>query len=152
MKNSDDFIIAAYAIWKVGGVLVPINFRLTANELSYILNQSDSVFMLADAELEDVCKEVIVQLPISISVAITPTTRTEGFLSFRALRTDNIAETGVDLSPLDDAEILYTSGTTGKPKGALFDHHTVLNVNVAYNHIARLNEEDCYLLVAPIFH
>lgn len=152
MKNSDDFIIAAYAIWKVGGVLVPINFRLTANELSYILNQSDSVFMLADAELEDICKEVTVQLPRLLSVAITPTATTEGFLSFRALRTDNSAETGVELSPLDDAEILYTSGTTGKPKGALFDHHTVLNVNVAYNHIARLNEEDCYLLVAPIFH
>ncbi|MGE7091885.1 class I adenylate-forming enzyme family protein [Lysinibacillus sp. NPDC048646] len=152
MKNSDDFIIAAYAVWKVGAVLVPINFRLTATELSYILGQSDSVLVLADAELEDVCKEACASLALSITIAITPETFTEGLLSFRELRTNNIDEPGVTIAPLDDAEILYTSGTTGKPKGALFDHNTILNVNVAYNQIARLEEEDCYLLVAPIFH
>src|SRR5699024_4319551 len=58
----------------------------------------------------------------------------------------------IEVKESDDCQILYTSGTTGNPKGALFDHHRILHVGITISIIMQINPDDRLLHVAPLFH
>lgn len=151
LKNSDLFVICAYAIWKAGGIVVPINYRLTAKELSYLLDQSDSVAVVTDAENNEIVLQAIEQIsprPVVYSLGETM----QGTQPLEQLRTEFEEEPTVLLFPTDDAQILYTSGTTGLPKGALFTHANIISLNMSVSVMTKLSQEDKYLLVAPAFH
>lgn len=152
MKNSDHFIIAFYALAKAGMVIVPINFRLTASETSYILAQSDSVAVICDAEYEELLTKTRksatnVQHTIVHSVANNSTS-----LNWDEIRSDNVQEPSIEVVSTDNVEILFTSGTTGQPKGALFDHQRILNVNMAFIMGTEINQHDRLIHLAPLFH
>ncbi|MFF5994753.1 long-chain-fatty-acid--CoA ligase [Lysinibacillus sp. KU-BSD001] len=151
LKNSDAFVIASYAIWKAGAVIVPINFRLTVPELTYILRQSDSVAVIVDEELADVAKNAIAQINRPLTLYVVGE-QYDGAVDWASVRTNNIEEPDVMISPIDDAQILYTSGTTGQPKGALFTHANIISLNMSVNEMTKLSPEDVYLLIAPAFH
>lgn len=152
MKNSDHFGIALYAIWKVGLVVVPINFRLTAMETHYILEQSDCVALFCDEELEETVAKAAEGLNELKHIIVHSSASNESHLSWNKVISEDVNEPNIVVLNTDDAEILYTSGTTGKPKGALFDHQRILNVNMAFIMLKRLNAEDKLLHVAPLFH
>ncbi|MGB2993744.1 MAG: AMP-binding protein, partial [Paenisporosarcina sp.] len=152
MKNSDHFGIALYAIWKVGFVVVPINFRLTAMETHYILEQSDCVALFCDEELEETVAKAAEGLNELKHIIVHSSASNESHLSWNKVISEDASEPKIVVLNTDDAEILYTSGTTGKPKGALFDHQRILNVNMAFIMLKRLNAEDKLLHVAPLFH
>lgn len=151
LKNSHWFVICAYAVMKAGGVIVPINFRLTAKELHYIVNQSDSIAVITDGDQTELVKSAIADIsikPIIYSVG----EEDEGIVSINGLDTSQTEEPNVPITAVDDAQILYTSGTTGNPKGALLTHGNVISLNSAQTVMIKLNHEDVYLLVAPAFH
>jgi acyl-CoA synthetase (AMP-forming)/AMP-acid ligase II len=152
MKNSDMFAIAFFAAAKLGAVLVPINFRLTASEVSYILDHSDSIAVVCDEELADVVAEALEHVPAVRHVIVAGAPAREGHLAFSQLRTEMEHEPEVDVNERDDLEILYTSGTTGRPKGALFDHHRIMQVAVKMMALMGLNPNERLLHLAPLFH
>lgn len=152
MKNSDYFTIALYASWKAGLTVVPINFRLTASETNYILEQSDCVAVFCDGELEETVAMAAEGLEYVKHIIVQHVSPKDGHLSWNQVTSDNMCEPNVLVLNTDDAEILYTSGTTGKPKGALFDHQRILNVNMAFIMLKKLHAEDKMLHVAPLFH
>lgn len=152
MKNSDHFAIALYAIWKAGLTVVPINFRLTAVEANYILEQSDCVALFCDGELEETVAKAAEGLLDLKQIIVHSASPMEKHLPWNEVCSDNASEPDVLVMNTDNAEILYTSGTTGKPKGALFDHQRILNVNMAFIMLKRLNADDKYLHIAPLFH
>lgn len=149
MKNSDHYVIAFYALTKLGVAVVPINFRLTGIEAGYIIEQSQCSAVLCDAEFEKVIDEAT---KAEQQVIVHPVSIIEGNLSWDELKSDTDSEPKVFVFSTDNAEILYTSGTTGKPKGALFDHQRVLNVNTAFIMTLGLTKEDRLLHLAPLFH
>src|SRR5699024_10030480 len=71
---------------------------------------------------------------------------------FEQVKSTNEAEPNVEVNERDDAEILYTSGTTGNPKGALFDHLRILQVGITVSIMFKLGPEDNLLHLAPLFH
>lgn len=151
LKNSDAFIVAAYALWKAGAVVVPINFRLTPPELAYIVQQSDFVAVIFDGELEDVVKKATEQLETPIAL-YSVGGEIAGATEWSLLQSDRTEEPAVVILPTDDVQILYTSGTTGQPKGALFSHSNITSLNMSVNVMTKMTEDDVYLLVAPAFH
>ncbi|MBM7647718.1 feruloyl-CoA synthase [Bacillus ectoiniformans] len=151
MKNSDQFVIAFYAAAKIGAVIVPINFRLVASEVHYILGQSDSSAVIYDEEFREIAKEASVGID-SVRYLIVNGWESEGERSITSLLSGQLKEPKVTVTWEDDLEILYTSGTTGRPKGALFDHRRILNVNMAIAVGLRMHAEDRLLHLAPLFH
>ncbi|GGE60658.1 acyl-CoA synthetase [Priestia taiwanensis] len=145
MKNSSYFFITYFAIMKVGAIAVPVNFRLTVSESSYILQDSDSTVCLYDREYENLIQEASENCPLLV-LRINMHTSYESFIS------SNEEEPNIQVNEEDDCQILYTSGTTGRPKGVLFDHHRVFHVGVSVMAMMMINNEDVMLHVAPLFH
>jgi len=151
MKNSDLFVMAFYAIMKAGAVAVPINFRLTKREVAYILDDSDACAIFFDAEYDTIIQDIAHDND-KVNLFISEEKSFPNSVNFSEIKSANAKEPDVEVSERDDAEILYTSGTTGNPKGALFDHLRILEVGITASIIFKLGPEENLLHVAPLFH
>jgi acyl-CoA synthetase (AMP-forming)/AMP-acid ligase II len=152
MKNSDQFAFAYFGILKAGAVAVPINFRLTAYEISYILNDSDCMIVFADEDLAGtLAKAAEANNKLKLQV-IAGAKKQENQMLLSEFRSSTEANPAVGVLESDDAEILYTSGTTGFPKGVVLDHHRVLHVGIGMMIMFKMGPEDQLLHIAPLFH
>lgn len=152
MTNSDYFVIAFYALVKAGFVIVPVNFRLTAHETNYILKQSETVLVCCDAQFEQTIVKAAEGNEQIDHVYVEGKPEQDYHNSFESLRDTSIEEPSRLVKRSDDAEILFTSGTTGLPKGALFDHETIINVNTGVIMGTEMNAKDRLIHLAPLFH
>ena len=152
MKNSAQFAFVYYAILKAGAVAVPVNFRLTAKEASFIINHSDSTIVFADGELKETVAKAVDGNPnvrLQIVTGINKVGNQKLLVEFLS---SNINNPNVEVLESDDAEIMYTSGTTGKPKGVVLDHHRVLHVALGTTIMFKMGTEDKLIHLAPLFH
>lgn len=151
MQNSDLFVISFYAIMKVGAVAVPINYRLMSREVRYIIEDSDMVCLFFDPVYAEIIENAITSNE-AIKLLVSKELLLKEQDTFKTIMLDDIEEPDVIVNEWDDAEILYTSGTTGNPKGALFDHHRVLHVGIHTSLIFKIDPDDNILHLAPLFH
>jgi acyl-CoA synthetase (AMP-forming)/AMP-acid ligase II len=151
MKNSDHFVFTFFAAAKIGAVAVPVNFRLTASEVHYILDQSDTAFVVCDKEFEQTIASAKQGTDVRLVITVGEP-ETTGSYSYEGILSDNQNEPDVVVSEQDDLEILYTSGTTGRPKGALFDHSQVFKVGIAVVINMGIRQHERILHLAPLFH
>lgn len=150
--NSDRFVIAFYATHRLGAIFVPINPGSAPPELDYLLRDSGATALVFDAAVAPTVRKAVTNgLPEALHTFAL--SELEGFSDLFALAE---AYTGprvdVAVHESDDAQILYTSGTTGSPKGALFDHHRALWVGVGVMATGGLRDGDRILHVAPLYH
>ncbi|MFZ5645959.1 MAG: long-chain-fatty-acid--CoA ligase [Bacillota bacterium] len=154
MQNSDRYCFAFFGALKAGAVVVPMNYRLAAPEAQYVADHSESSVMIFDPEYLPLVREVREKLPC-VKHFIQAVNKVEaGDLLEWDKVVEGMPETDPDVKvdESDDCEILYTSGTTGRPKGALFDHHRI--IHVAFNSCVfmGINMKSRLLHVAPLFH
>lgn len=152
MKNSDYFIISYFALAKVGAVIVPLNFRLLHKELAYIIHHSDSKHIIADTEFEEeiikaIENEIMIENRISVPIA-----NHQSFKSIHQYLTSNKSNPAVEILDTDNLSIMYTSGTTGFPKGAVFDHERIKNVILQVSMSLGYHPRERWLHFAPLFH
>lgn len=152
MKNSDHFAISYFACAKVGAIIVPMNFRLVEREIAYILDQSDSALVISDSEFETLIDSARQNIPDVRQVITVEKSLIEGNLSIENVSSNSAAEPNVEIKDTDDIHILYTSGTTGNPKGALFDHQRVTHALIGYTGTFGYDSEEKFLHIAPLFH
>jgi len=120
LYNSLDYWVCYFAITRIGAIVVRLNFRLSGDELEYALNDSTAVMAICDAELF----ERVVDRTDRIGVK-TWVHRGEksGALTIGEMFADDGSPLELPLpASADDAMIMYTSGTTGRPKGAIWSH------------------------------
>jgi long-chain acyl-CoA synthetase len=137
-KNCPDYVEALYAIWHAGLAAVPVNAKLHGAEIGYILEQSGARLCFASAGLDD---EIAPYAPAALERMIAIGGTVHGNL-FAA---DPIAVAPRDGEDL--AWLFYTSGTTGRPKGAMLTHKVLAAASTAYS-----TEVDSVLPGDPILH
>ena len=148
--NSDAFVIAFYAASRLGAIFVPINPASAPPEVRYLLEDSGATIFVHDAALAATVDAArAAGLPRTTRHVLSLPELAE--LASRESDT-NSSELPDTLTEADDALILYTSGTTGKPKGALFDHHRVMWTSVNVIGTCGMRVGDRFLHVAPLYH
>ena len=151
--NSIPFVETYFAALKAGGVFVPVNFRFVGEEAAYILNQSDSRFFFFGGEFGSLVQTIRSALPKIDFFFAAGTPPAAGIGKYEDLLNGSPDfEPPVPLSEDDDCQIMYTSGTTGKPKGAVITHRNVL-WNMFNTILGREEKEDeISLVVGPLYH
>jgi acyl-CoA synthetase (AMP-forming)/AMP-acid ligase II len=134
-----------------GFMIVPVNYRLAPREISHILNDSEAVALLVSDEYSLLVNSIRNDLE-TIRHVIGIQTEGEGFLDYERLLGQNSAEPPRSLPSADDLLwLLYTSGTTGLPKGAMHTHRSVTAlVDIAIGNF-EINEDTRSLVVTPFY-
>jgi len=133
MRNYPEWIIAFAAVTSIGGIAVCLNAWWTAEETTYGLEDSGSKVLIADHERLQRAEAAIAKLELSAIGVRLPEGAAPAVTRYEDARVPNATLPEVDIQPSDDATILYTSGTTGHPKGAVSTHHAVLSALIAYS-------------------
>jgi crotonobetaine/carnitine-CoA ligase len=154
LYNVPEFIFFWFGAAKMGAVVVPTNTNSVPDELEYILNHSESVLAVTEASLADPIEAVRDRCPGLRQVVLcrSPEAR-EGFTpleDFLAGAPDTPPEHTPE--PLDEVSMMYTSGTTAKPKGVLITNANYIYVGETVGKGERLGPDDRQLVVLPLFH
>ena len=152
MGNCPEFLHVFFGIAKLGAVVVPVNTALKADEAQYIIAHSDARVLIAGPAQADVAQAVRPQCPALERLIVLAETVPAGCDPFALLQRGDQAPPPGGPTPDDLAAILYTSGTTARPKGVLLPHR-------AYAYAARtraahlgLTAADRVMIVNPVFH
>ncbi|GAA0445776.1 long-chain-fatty-acid--CoA ligase [Streptomyces olivaceiscleroticus] len=132
-KESELFYEIALACAKTGAVLVPVNWRLTRDEIAHILSDSDTELLFAERERLTVAGQLGTVLPRLREVVPLDTAegRGTGFLAWQAGHPADDLGAAAGFGPDDAVAQIYTSGTTGLPKGVVLAHRSFFNVDEA---------------------
>lgn len=145
-KNSDAYLIGFLACARAGLVHVPVNFNLTGDELGYLVEQSGSSVALVDPGL----RGNVDALGLALK-HVLPLRDAEGSLLEVACES-TAPSLDVEVADTDLAQLLYTSGTTSRPKGAMMTHRALVHEYVSCLVDLDLTEHDAPLHVMPLYH
>jgi acyl-CoA synthetase (AMP-forming)/AMP-acid ligase II len=155
------WIMAAIGAQSVGAVLVPLNTRLKGPEAGYILRTSGAKLLFTVSDFLDVSYPELLkseELP-DLEQIIMLSGASDGALPWEAFLEAGSAVDNVKLEaaiaevmPSDTLDVLFTSGTTGKPKGVVTSHGQNIRVFANWSATVGLRSDDIYLIINPFFH
>ncbi|NOY79296.1 MAG: long-chain fatty acid--CoA ligase [Calditrichaeota bacterium] len=153
LPNIPLFPIAYYAILRIGAIVVPINTMFREREIRYILEDSESSAVLTwDDALEEVGRAVE-DIDSCAHLIVSGRDLPEEVVNLDALLSENPPNPGgTRITSEDSAVILYTSGTTGRPKGAILTHGNLASNAYASAIIGQITSKDIFLGVLPFYH
>lgn len=142
MKNSAAFLDIAFAVSHVGAIFLPINFRLSADEVIYIVENSGAKLLVADEELA------------STAAGPAPVVLLDEAMQINAAR---LAPQGAPAPachrrPTDLVRLMYTSGTTDRPKGVMLSYENIYWKSADQSLVLGLNRDTRLLIVGPLYH
>jgi fatty-acyl-CoA synthase len=151
-KNGTEYFEAQFACGRVGAIAVLLNWRLTVPELEYICNDSTPCFMLHDASLSDMAQQLQSLCNIANTLSIDQAAGSANPYEVALAQHAAAVVTREALTHDDPWAIMYTSGTTGHPKGAIITHGMTFWNCVNLGIPARISPDTVQLVVLPLFH
>lgn len=156
-ENSHEFLEAYFAAAQVGAILNPLNVRLRPLELAPILRDSGATLLIASRRFQTDVESLVATGTELKTIFWTGSAKPEGLLNSISYEEALAAQgstlpSSTNLSDDDVAQLYYTSGTTGVPKGVMLSHRNVCTHALAAVAELRLGDHDHWLHVAPLFH
>ncbi len=156
LPNTHYMLECFYGICQLGAAMVPLNYRLSAEDLEYIINHSDSKMLIVDEEFCEPIEKIVDKLFIEQIVIVSVEghhTNLKGVDYETVLQqAPNLALPDVEINENQLLTLNYTSGTTSKPKGVMLTHRSnYLNAANFLFHIG-VKHDDVYLHTLPMFH
>ena len=166
MRNFPEWVLSFAAIISVGAVNVSMNSWWTEDEMDFALEDSGATVLICDQQRFDIGAASCVKKNIKVMVVRAEKPLPAGVDKWEEVLPLGDKHPGADISPDDDATILYTSGTTGRPKGAVSTHRAIISSIMAFsarNTIfqmsgTKLKDVDgpevptSFILIVPLFH
>src|SRR5207245_421854 len=150
--NTHPQLESVYAVPQIGAVLVPLNYRLTADDFVYLINHSGSRMICADHDYLATINTIREQLP-TVEHFVALTGEAEGWLNYEAMLDASSAEfIRPQIHETDLLTINYTSGTTSRPKGVMITHRNAWMNSIGTLLYAPMTCADRYLWTLPMFH
>jgi len=155
-KNCDQFMEVYYGCAKAGAVVVPVNFRLAGPEIAYIVNDAGAELFFVGEGYADLAADFMAEMPkVRQVISLEGEGGYPAYFGWRDAQSETDPQIAVD--PADIAGQLYSSGTTGHPKGVQLSHQSSLNVlailsddnDPAYGY---WTEDDVNLVCMPLYH
>jgi long-chain acyl-CoA synthetase len=150
-KNSLEYFLLYGAASALGAILLPINWRLSAEEIKYNLNDCDPKVLFVDTEFQNLVKGLKSDL-ISVKSYVTFKDGGGIFLGFDDLMNNTGKFEAKDVSNNDGFVIIHTAAVEGNPRGALLSHGNLLCAGLHLNYCFHLTEKDVHLNFLPLFH
>jgi len=152
LPNCHEVLESYYGIWKSGGVSVSMNPMFTQREIEYVINDSGANYLITSSIFKDRVEAARPNMPslkgvIMVSPEVVPDTIPYAEIGQGAERIDDRG-----INPIDPAQIMYTSGTTGKPKGAVLPHNGFIATVSAMTEAGYYTESDSTVCALPFFH
>lgn len=166
MRNYPEWVMSFAAIISVGAINVSMNSWWTEDEMDFALIDSGSTVLICDQQRYDIAAASYAKHGVKVLVARAEKQLPANIDRWETMVKPGAAHPGADIQPDDDATILYTSGTTGRPKGAVSTHRAILSSIMSFsarNHVlimsgTKLKEvvgpeiPTSFILIVPLFH
>jgi len=154
LPNMPDYCASMYALWRLGAVFIPINPMYKAEELRFVLEDSEAEGIIIHSLLYPLLDKVKGELP-KLKKVITVAGKVGEHPDLKTLILEGGAEPKkkVEIEPKEDlAAILYTGGTTGMPKGAMLTHYNLVSNAIQLMVASSISHRDTILGSMPLFH
>lgn len=153
LGNCPEFVVSMLAVAQIGGVSVPLNTRCSGSELEFMINNSGTKILISDPELMPTIETIRANLPAMEKIFVSGKEEFADCLLYNDLTNKPVTEDVI--VPVDEedlAVILYTSGTTGLPKGAMISHLGVCVNVISFSRALGTRTGDRTLVAVPLFH
>ncbi|MFH0781237.1 MAG: AMP-binding protein [Pseudomonadota bacterium] len=150
-KNSLEFFLVYGAAAALGAIVLPVNWRLSADEMVFNLNDCQAQLVFVDAEFQPQLEVRRDALPTVTTFYNLKADRGEA-MSFTSLLGESVQFAPADVASSDGFVIIHTAAVAGRPRGALLSHGNILLADMHFNYYLGLNPSDVHLNLLPLFH
>ncbi|MCM8780120.1 MAG: AMP-binding protein, partial [Candidatus Omnitrophica bacterium] len=152
LDNCPEFVISYYAILKLGAVVIPINYMFKIEEAKYILEDCRASAIITARAYIGMAQELRLRID-ELKIIVTTTKAKDDIPDFTEIKSNNTEILKrLSITPQDLAVILYTSGTTGHPKGAMLSHRNLVSNALDSASIIKVTPKDAFICILPLFH
>ena len=153
LSISNDFMLCFFAVIKLNAIAVPLNTRFKGEELAFEINDSESKLVIVGEEYWEQFSPARSRLKTVEKIFFDGAVCPPGTSPFKALR-EHPAEGPIAVTPqeTDTTAIMYTSGTTGKPKGAILHHRGMIASAMQASDFFQMGPQDKMICCVPLFH
>ena len=151
LPNCLEFMTSWFALANIGAIMVPTNILSTKDEMAYVLEHSESVLVITEEKYLDKFADSQKKLPFLLDILLVRSEGTEKDIKQLIAKAKVDAPT-IQLDSEDVAAMLYTSGTTSKPKGVQITHANYIFTGEVMSKSIRLTPNDRQFIVLPLFH
>ena len=154
--NNDAFVLAYFALARLGAISVPVNFMLSADEVRYVLEHSEATGLIVEDGLAATAERAIAGNPAIALRGVIPDRSIgvpQGWEPFPAWEAHpDTTEPRVDVADEDLAQLIYTSGTESRPKGAMLPHRSLIAQYTTCAVDGQMSADDVEVHPMPLFH